>query len=304
MDTRHTVLAKLHLELFKGRIIALKDELERAKKEGQKLDSLLAYWRERHISMDEESQNNMQQLEGRYRREIEETHRQNELAREMLDKKEEERCSLLGILNQLNFCDRIDKDTKAIDWTSLKDSALKRLKSGKLDAQKQKAQVLSSLIQQSRADLDELTSFKVELSDLQTKFRVKMEDFKDSIKQGDAMKSDQEQRINKMQQDSERLKLLIKQCAATNEPISAFVTKNVQAKCHSFLDSKSVDDLRCGLLKFKERQEQMIKILRHKESRLVRDCNLLKVAADQTADHTQYYTNLLNTIDSSCGIDW
>lgn len=291
-DQQQLISRKLHLEKFKNRVQALQEDLTRAQSEAERLEKLLQYWQERKESQDGEFKNRVQDLETKYRREIDAYRRQIELSQEMLAKKEDDRCALLGILNQLNFCDKLDKNLKGVDWESLKKIAMKNKNTAKLVAQTEKAKELACLLQKAKVNVAELAHIRSVFNNLRSQFRAKLEAFKNSIQERESMNAEHEKQLSKMQIDSERLRLLIKQCAMSNEPMSDFVTKNVRAKCHSFLDSDRTEDLLKGLIKFKERQTKMITLLKHKENRLIRDCNLLKVAADQTMDHTQYYIDL------------
>lgn len=292
MSDDRLILTKIHLEKFKQRLLALQSDFKAAKSEGDRLDNASFYWRERNNTQDDEFNQRLRELETKYRRDIDEITKQYSQAQEVMRKKEEERDTLLNILNQSNICDRLDKDLRGIDWPALKRVASRRQSSDKLEDQQKKALILAELILRARNNIEELGHALTDIKEIKLRFKSKLDQFIKSVNDTEELYMDQSQRFGKMQNDSERLRLLIKQCAITNEPMSDFVTKNVRAKCHSFLESDSIEDLKDGLVKFRDRQAKMITLLKHQENRLVRDCNLLKVAADQTNDQTKEYVRM------------
>lgn len=106
-----------------------------------------------------------------------------------------------------------------------------------------------------------------------------------------AIEKDQDNRVNKLKTANERLNLLIKQCC--NEPVSGFTARNVREKCQSFLTSSSEQELWEGLKKYESRQRRVIKLLKHKESKLSKEYNLLEIAKDQTADDGLFYVSII-----------
>lgn len=294
MDPQQALSAKAHLDIIRARIESLHDELKKAAEESYNLSDQYELGVGKVESAKEDGQVRRNELEFNYAEEIDEYHKQIQLAEEMLAKKKEERDALLNYLNVSNIYDiKLNKDLREFDWDNLK-----RIVTSKrpdiIHEQYKKATEMSKLNERLGSRLSntrELFSSTVAARDRR---RSKVNELEVFIRCWKETSEAQEKKISKMRIENDRLDMLIKQCV-TSEPISEFVEKNVRDKCHSFLGSSSDEDLLNGLIKFKLRQERMIKLLKHKENTLTRDTNLLQVAKDQTSDQELYYVNLLQS---------
>jgi len=295
MESQQALLARAHLSILKHRVLSLRDELEVALNEKEALNKELEFFKIKWNSLESECKKRREELDTRYEEENQEFKRQIKLAEEVLERKEEERKALLNYLYESNICEKTPSDLRQFDWPILTKMAAEEQGMGLLEGQRQKASVLASVNQKARSRLSEMYDLFVSTVDSKNKTMSKMNEIKEYMKTWKETNIEQEKVIAKMQTENERLNLLIKQCALSDEPISESVTRNVRDKCHSFLNSTCQEDLLSGLKKYKMRQDNMIKLLKHKENKLARDTNLLEVARDQTADQMQYYLNIIQS---------
>lgn len=294
MDPQQALTLKAHLEILKSRLTSLQGELDAALREREITKKELEALEAKRKSLRDEFEQRRNEIEEEYNNEVLEYQKQNRLAEEVLENKREERKALLEYLYNSHICERTYLETNNFDWPTLERIAHDNDRKATIDDQiMQKATVLDSLNKKARARLN--TLYELLTSTLVTKNRAsnKLDEIKEYLKDWEEILAIQEKKIQKMQNDNERLNALIKQCASTNEPMSDYITKNVRAKCHSFLNSSCPEELLVGLSKFQARQARMIKLLKHKESKLSRETNHLQVAKDQTSDQMQYYLNII-----------
>lgn len=295
MNPQQAISAKAHLNVLRDRLLTLKGELEIALREEEQIDGELEMFRVKGEQTFKENAQKKEELEANYINELQECQKQNRLAEDMLEKKKEERQSLLEYLYGLNLCQRSNDDVKNFDWVSMRKMVMLETKSEVLDENHKKLFFLTSLNQQAKAQLNDIFGLFKSTQLVKQRAKSKIEEIKEFVALWKKTKDEQEKKILKMQNDNERLNLLIKQCASNNEPISDFVTQNVRAKCQSFLHSRCPKELYNGLSKYRTRQDRIIKLLKHKENKLSRDTNLLKMATEQIVDHMQYYLNIINS---------
>jgi len=237
----------------------------------------------------------LQSLESKYGDEIDEYLKQIKLAEEVLAKKKEERDAMIEYLITLNLTEHSHEELRSFDWNSLQRLVENLSKpSAEMLAQRNKASDLNELAEVAGKHLDEMIEQIASVEIVRDKLKSTIGTFQSYMNDWQKLKEDQEKRISKVQADSEKLNLLLRQCVASNEPLSEYVTKNVQAKCQSFVysDPDSVE-LLDGLRKFKTRQDRIIELLRHKDSKLGSETNKLQVARDQTHDQLKFYVRLI-----------
>lgn len=298
MDPQQALSARAHLDIIKARIDFLHNELRRAAEESYVLSEQCEIEVEKVESAKEDGQVRRKELESNYAEEIDEYKKQIKLAEEMLNKKKEEREALLNYLNASNIYDlKLNKDLKEFNWDNLKRIITSR-RPDIIHEQYRKSVEMSKLNERMSYRLSNTRDLFSSTVAARDRRRSKISELETHIRHWKNVNEAQERKISKMRTENDRLDMLIKQCV-TNEPISEFVEKNVRDKCHSFLGSSSAEDLLNGLIKFKLRQERMVKLLKHKENTLTRDTNLLQIAKDQTSDQELYYINLLRSKSTS-----
>lgn len=295
IELQQALSAKSHLKVLQSRVLSLQNELELALNSEEIINREIEYSKSKLEEAQRDIYIRREKIEDEYRSEIQEYKKQNRLIEEMLDKKKEERRALLDYLYSLKMPIKLPEDLKSFDWTSLKKVMTNSRKNDLMEAQNIRATLLADRNSQMRALLKKIKDLFSSTQEVKfvnneslEELKCRMVDWKETIEV-------QEKRISKMQVENERLSLLIKQCAHTNEPISEFMAKNVREKCHSFLNSNNPNELLEGLTRYKSRQERMIKLLKHKEMKLGQETNLLRIATDQTADQMQYYVNFIQT---------
>lgn len=294
MDPQQVLSARAHLDIIKSRIEYLNTELKQAV--GINHDLIAEYELEiaKIEAAKEDGQTRFKELDSEYSREIQEYKKQVKLSEEMLTEKKKEREALLNYLNESNICDiKLNKDFRKLDWVNLKRVVTSKKPDITYEQYKKSIEMskLNEKFQSILSSINELHSSTVAVKDRRY---AKVNELEGYINYWKDLNECQEKKISKMRSENDRLDILIKQCA-TNEPLSEFVERNIRDKCHSFLASSTQEDLLNGLMKFKLRQERMIKLLKHKESKLTRDTNLLQVAKDQISDQELYYINLVES---------
>lgn len=271
------------------RIESLKSELKNAISVDQEIDSDQRMINSRWSTFQEDIKQRKEIIESKYGEEIKEYKKQVRLAEEMLSKRRDERKALMDYLCDAKVCEKSHEDLKDFDWESLMKMAVAQGRKDVLDEQGKKGYRLANMNQCVRlrlSDMFELLSTTI-LAD--NKIRSKLDEMIKDQQKWIEINGEMERTISKMQLENERINLLVKQCAVSKEPMSEYVTNNVRAKCHSFLESSTTEELLAGLNKFKIRQDKVIQLLRYKEIKLNRDVSLLLVAKDQTIDQQQFY---------------
>lgn len=292
MDPQQVLSARAHLDIIKSRIEYLRNELKLAVEINH--DLITEYESEiaKIEAAKEDGQTRFKELDLEYSGEIQEYKKQVKLSEEMLAEKKKEREALLNYLNESNIYDiKLNKDFRELDWINLKRIITSKKPDITYEQYKKSIEMskLNEKFQSILSSTNELHSSTVAVKDRRY---AKVNELEGYLHFWKDLNECQEKKISKMRSENDRLDILIKQCA-TNEPLSEFVEKNIRDKCHSFLASSTQEDLLNGLMKFKLRQERMIKLLKHKESKLTRDTNLLQVAKDQISDQELYYINLV-----------
>lgn len=290
-QSSHSIRA--HIQILKSRVEILECELKNSSRQIESTESDLRHMQTRWNTTSDDLKERKDELIGRYNQEVDDYNRQIQLSEEVLAKKRDERQALLGYLKEKNICDSTGLDLRNFDWDTLRKIIQGRDKSEIIIEQEQQARKLSDLNLKARENLNDLSEL-VSSALLIKEDRNRTFDYvKGFVEDWKRFNEEQEKKIAKLQTENERLNLLIRQCAASNEPMSEYVTKNVRAKCHSFLNSDNPQELMTGLTRFKMRQERMIKLLKHKENKLTREINQLQVAKDQTHDQMLYYSNII-----------
>lgn len=295
MDVEVEPSAKAHLDVLNSRIASLQKELENALREEEEIEKEMTALTTKRKKFEGDCKQRLRELETDYNSKNQEYQKQVKLAIEVLEKKKEERHALLEYLANCNICDRLPDDVRNLDWESLKVMANGTEKADGLEVQRSKALLLADLNQKARVRLDAMSELFSKTVTAKSRISNRIQELREFANSWSSMAESQEKKMAKMHTENERLNLLIKQCALTNEPMSEYVTKNVRAKYQSFLNSSCPKELLNGLKKFRTRQDSVIKLLKHKESILNRDTNQLQVATDQTADQMQYYLNIIQS---------
>lgn len=298
MDFQQALSAKAHLRLIQSRLNCFKQELEAATFEAKSLEKDKEILVARRLALKEENMTRKKDLEQDYMEQIREYRRQIRVSEEMYTKESEKRRALLGYLQELNISIQMPEMATNFNWASLQEMAIKSEDKGhSLMEQNKKAEQLAQMNERARIRLNDIISFFQSTLDSKERYIKKVRELKEFEQEYEQMLKLQEQKILKLRGDNTRLNLLVKQCVQVNEPMSKHISDTVRAKCQSFLNSKTDEELINGLNKYKLRQERIIKLLRHKEKIVSRDINLLQVATDRTTDQTQYYLDLLKTND-------
>lgn len=299
MDPQQVLSMKAHLNVLKSRFESLHHELESAVLAGndvqKDLESLQLRWNSLAVEYDRRKE----EIETEYDAEIQEYRKQIKLSEEMLEKKKEERKALLDYVHESHISEKIPDDFRNFDWESLHKMVLGHRRSDHIDRQKQKSEELASLNKKARLGVSEMFDLVPATINDRNRLASRIQEVKAFIKDWQEAQEHQEKKIVKMKNENERLALLIKQCAFGNEPVSDYVTKSVRAKCHSFLSSGSSEERLQGLIKYRMRQQRMIKLLKHQENRLAQETSRLQIAADQTSDLMMYYLNILDSKKAS-----
>lgn len=298
-ESSHSIRA--HVQILKSRVESLECELVNSSRQINETESEIKHMQTRWDATSEDLKERNEELIARYNQEIDDINRQIQLSEDVLAKKRDERQALLNYLKEKNLCDATGLDLRDFDWGTLKKIVQGRDKSEIIFEQEQHARRLSDLNLKARENLGDLGELISSTATIKDDRNRTLDYIKGFVEEWKRFHEEQEKKIVKLQSENERLNLLIRQCAASNEPMSEYVTKNVRAKCHSFLNSDNEQEMLSGLTKFKLRQERMIKLLKHKENKLTREINQLQVAKDQTHDQMLYYTNII-TINKDLNI--
>lgn len=280
--------ARSHLKILSSRVTTLQDELKIALQKGKQMDEKYQNLRNELASIDNNHQERVERLNLKFEEEANDYKKQIKLAEGMLEKKKEERDTLLDYLNSLDLTERKIEDIRDFDWSTLTKIAESLNKEKNIGDKTQKAEYLAKLNQKARARVSELSELIESTLVVKQRSQQTYGNLNDHLKEWKKIQADQEKHIHKIQCENERINMLIKQCVVSNEPMSEFVTKNVQAKCQSFINSESPQELLKGLKKFKARQDRIIKLLQHKDNKLDSQINLLQVAKDQTHAHEHH----------------
>lgn len=304
METEQALTAKKHINILQSRVDHLEKELLRVQEEKNSVEWLIKDWENLQITQENEFSQRLLDVENRYRKDEADVMKQINVTRFVVDKKKEERDALICALKQTTFLEYLDDDLTKVDWNTLKMKALNGNKQKNHNNVLAKAEPFSQSLEKAKHNMKEMIDLRNSVMSLKTQFDNKHSQFREINLVASANCLEKEKQIEKYRSENERLKLLIKQCAISDEPISEFVTQNIRAKYHSFLDSNNPNDLITGLKKFQQRQSKMIRMLRFMECRIIRDCNLLQVASEQTADHTQYYIGLKHRAETTFDIDF
>lgn len=289
MESQQVLSEEAHLKVLNSRFKSLEYELENVLIDGKNIDKDIEQFKLRGHQMKADIIAKKEQLKLKFDGEFEEYHQQIKLAKEMLGKKEEERKVLLEYLKNSGIYLKPFEDLQNFGWHTLKHIAASNKNIEVAETQKRKAAEFSRLSRIARDKMNTLAEVLNSAKMNQLEANMRQDEFMANLEDWKLRNESQLKQITKMQNDHERLNLLIRQCGSTDEPMSEFIFKNVRAECQSFLNTKCPKELLNGLRKFKTRQERIIKLLKHKDIKLARETNLLRVATDQTADLMQYY---------------
>lgn len=292
MQSQQSVSAESHQKVLLSRIKSLQHELEDVILDGKSIDKEFELFKSKGNQLRADYIKKKDECRLVYDREVEEYQKQLTFSQEMLEKKKEERKALLNYLKDSGIFLNSFDDLQNFGWSTLKQMANSNINVEVIEAQKKKAAEFNRLSRVARDKMNILAPLLDDARMSQMQANMKKEELISNLENWKTQNEQQQKQIFKMQSDHERLNLLIKQCGSTNEHMSEFIFKNVRAECQSFLNSKCPKELFKGLLKFKERQERIIKLLKHKDIKLARETNSLTVASDQTADLMQYYDNV------------
>lgn len=285
----------LHLNILNNRVAALRLELELIQRDGLVIDQRFQAMKEGLQTIESNRRERLEGIHSKYESELNDYQRQIGLAEEMLNKKQEERQALLGYLRDLHMDVSFPDDLKDFDWdTATKIVASHNKKKDDIFEQNKKAEILYELNHRAKLRLDEINELLSMTSMDKDRLQKSVKEFSGHTKEWQKISSLQSDRIFKIQNDNERLNALIRHCIVSNEPMSNYVTKNIHAKCTSFIYSNNAEELKGGLMKFRARQERIIKLLRYKENQLGDQANKLQVARDQTIDQMRYYKDLIS----------
>lgn len=293
MEKRAAVLTRAHVQIFRSKIESLQCELKNSLDQNDMTDHELSVAQSRLENVRDKFKERQEELTARYNHEIVECNKQIRLAEEVLARKREERQAMLDYLEEKKLIETSCADLKDFDWNSLKRIIQERDRSEIIIEKEAQAQKLSDLNLKARNQLNDLKRMILSTTVLKEERNRTFDYIRSHADNWKQLLEIQEKNITKLSGENQRLNLLIKQCAASNEPMSDYVAKNVRAKCHSFLNCENEQELLGGLTKFKQRQDRMIKLLKHEENKLSGEINQLMVAKDQTHDQMLYYTNII-----------
>lgn len=293
MEKRAAVLTRAHVQIFSSKIESLQCELKNSLDQNDMTDHELSVAQSRLENVRDKFKERQEELTARYNHEIVECNKQIRLAEEVLARKREERQAMLDYLEEKKLIETSCADLKDFDWNSLKRIIQERDRSEIIIEKEAQAQKLSDLNLKARNQLNDLKRMILSTTVLKEERNRTFDYIRSHAENWKQLLEIQEKNITKLSGENQRLNLLIKQCAASNEPMSDYVAKNVRAKCHSFLNCENEQELLGGLTKFKQRQDRMIKLLKHEENKLSGEINQLMVAKDQTHDQMLYYTNII-----------
>ena len=284
----------MHLTILSKKVNSLQQELDKTFKEGKNIDDRIKKNLDGLNTINENRIGRAKELAARYEAEINDYKSQIKLAEEVLGKKKEERQALLMYLQSLDLNGRSFDDLRNFDWDSLRKIAEDIHKpSEELVELQSKADILDESVQTAKQNLNELSDVLTSTTIVKERLTKALGELRRHVNEWTKITTLQEKRISKTQSDNERLNILIRQCIANNEPMSEYITENVQAKCQAFVNSDNSQELLNGLRKFKSRQERIIKLLQYKENKLSSENNKLEVAKDQTHDQVKFYLNLI-----------
>lgn len=296
MDPQQALSAIAHLEVIKARVTTLRKEFLDVAHTNHDLLVEIENTEGKLEAFQQDDQARRQDLESVYSNEIQEYNKQIKLNQDMFEKEKERRKALLSYLGESNIIElNLDRSLGMdFDWIYIERLISSKKVASVVDEKYRKAKELSQLNRKMQSRLLDASSLYSSTDEARKMRQSKVDEIKEYIRQWQGMSELQAKKIAKMEAENDRLDLLIKQCAAT-EQIDEFVERNVREKCHSFLESSSPEELLNGLMKFQLRQQRMIQLLKHKDNKLTRDTNLLQVAKDQTSDQEQYYSNLIQS---------
>lgn len=303
MDTEHALNIKGHLLLLSTRVKCLEEELKRVQSEKINVEKSIIEWKNVKSNQENDLNRRLAHIECKYSKENAEINKLIKITEDIVDKKVAEKNALVNALKETNLLDNLDGDVTLINWDDLKQKAISACSNKISDNLYKKAKIISESVRKGRTNIDELLRIRSSIDDVVKGCKIKLKSLEQTNAEAEIKHDLMDQKIEKLKVDNDRLKLLIKQCASTDEPLPEFVSNNVRAKFISFLDSDDPKELKQGLEKLYSRQSRIIKMLRHKEGRMIRDCNMLQVAADQTADYLQYYIRFIQSFDSSMADD-
>lgn len=304
MQTEQAVSVGRHISILQKRVDNLEKELRRVQDEKNNVEVAIQSWQYFRDKQDHEYSQRMLDVDVRFKKEMSEVEKQIALARSLVDKKLDERDALMSLLKQTNLIDDIHDDFDKLNWSKLRNLALKSNRPGCSEKMMEKISKFNELSAKFRSDMQELAALRETVLEIKLQFDKKHQLFKSCNVAAATKNEENDKQIEKYKSENERLNLLIKQCAMSDEPMTEFVSDNIRAKCHSFLETENFDEMLQGLSKFQSRQSRMIKLLRFMECRHIRDCNLLQVALEETTDHTKYYSNLKTKVDTRIDIDF
>lgn len=288
-------LTKAHLKILESRFETLRDELGATLRDDNLADERFRTLHETLEQIKSTRDEHISSVQRKYQLEIEDSKKNIKLAEEVLNKKKEERKALIDYLSSSDLLEHFLDDLRDFDWHSLEKitQSIQRRRE-KLFEKEKKAEILNDLNLRARERFQDLQELISSTTLAKERANQAQKQFLDNYQLWKSIKANQEKRIHRIKSDNERLNLLIRQCVAQNEPISEYITKNIHAKCQSFVHSENPEELKDGLMKFKRRQERIITLLKYKYNRLESDTNKLQVARDQTHDQLKYYNDIIS----------
>lgn len=290
MDHQHT---RDHLQILNNRVVSLEQELKVALKHGKENDEKIKALQDALDTITTNRNGRLEEMEIKFEAEQGECDRQIRLAEDVLSRKKEERLNLMSYLDGLELDENSFWELREFDWVTLEKLASNVHKPhDSLVEQQNKADSLNEAIQKVKQRMSELNELLVSTTFVRGRLTKSIDEVKAQHNHWDNVRELQKKRIDKIQVDNERLYTLIRQCVATNEPMSEFVSRNIKEKCQSFVKSENSQELLQGLMKFKSRQDRIINMLRYKDNKLGSETNKLQVAKDQTHDQVKFYTKL------------
>lgn len=284
-----------HWKILNHRVSSLEKELKAALTENKIYDERKRLLESGLQSVEANRLERNQMLDSKYSEEIEQYGKQIKLAQEVLSKKQEERRAMLDYLLSLNLIEHSYNDLKDFSWTSIQ-RLIENISKPNEDVQERlaTAEDIKELSEVLSKHLDELNDQMTSTEIIREKLRSTIEDMKRYSIFWKNQRRRQEARIEILSNDNDKLNLLVRQCIASTEYLPERVTRTIQAKSLSFLQSEpDSSELIEGLRKYKSRQYRIIELLRHKDSKLGTETNRLQVACHQTHDQLRFYNNLI-----------
>lgn len=289
----HPESAREHLRIIDQRLVMLDEEFQRADAEINEIELKRLDFESRFNLTKSDIEKKVHDSRKDLKSKVANYAHQVDTLSELLEKKRSERVFLLTRLLETKVLSNTHLDWIDFGWDSLQRMAHRGKNADSIEEQKKKASMLSNLCSRFRVKFNELSTVHREIKELRRRVLCQMDEVQECKNRWIALRGVQANKILRLESEHTKLSLLLRTCLL-NEPKSDYLTKNIRAKCQAFMSCADSQDLLDGLRKFVERQNKIIKLLRHKDSNMSRDISKLQVAKDQTADQMQYYTNVIN----------